>query len=175
MPPTLIAHTERLTLRHLELTDAAFFCRLVNEPSWLQNIGDRGVRTPEDAKQYIESIIRASYQSLGFGIYLVESKELREPMGVCGLIKRDALPYPDLGFAFVPEFWGKGYAYESASAVMAHAEDLGFLHLLAITSPANHPSSRLLEKLGFQFEHTTSMGNPAENVRLYAVQLDRPV
>lgn len=166
----IIARTERLVLRHADLTDADFFCRLLNEPSWLQNIGDRGVRTPGDAEEYIQTKSIDVYPKLGFGMYLVESRDSRQPMGLCGLVMREALPHPDLGFAFLPEFWGRGYAFEAAAAVMAHARELGLVKLLAITDPTNRASFRLLEKLGFRFESMTRMSPADKELRLYAVE-----
>ncbi|MGH8428523.1 MAG: GNAT family N-acetyltransferase [Gammaproteobacteria bacterium] len=168
----VIAETDRLRLRQLAPSDAAFLCRLLNEPSWLQNIGDRDVRTVEDAERYIHSKIMESYRTLGFGMNLVESKTGCEPMGVCGLVKRDALPVPDIGFAFLPEFWGQGYAFEAASALMRDAEvSLGLNRLLAIVSPGNDASCRLLEKLGFKSEGHFRLNPEDKELELYAVAI----
>jgi len=164
-----IAQTERLTLRRFTEADAAFYCRLVNEPSWIQNIGDRNLRTPQAAAEYIRTKTLPGYESLGFGMFVVESKTDATPLGVCGLVKRDTLPEPDIGFAFLPEFWGQGYALEAAHAVVRHAkESLGLTKLLAIVSPGNDASCRLLEKLGFTVEGRVRFSAEDKQLILYA-------
>lgn len=164
----VVAETARLLLRRLEIADAAFMCRLFNEPSWLQNIGDRGVRTTQDAEHYIRTKTWETYQRLGFGMYLVESKAEACAIGLCGLVSREALPDPDIGFAMLPGFWGRGYAFEAAHAVMAHARALGFARLLAVVSPGNERSSRLLEKLGFALEGAVRLTPEGEELKLFA-------
>ncbi|MDP9004540.1 MAG: GNAT family N-acetyltransferase [Verrucomicrobiota bacterium] len=164
-----VLETERLALRWLEMDDAAFILRLVNDPAWLRFIDDKGIHTVEDARNYIETGPVAMYRRLGFGLYLVELKERSEPMGICGLIKRDALEEVDVGFALLPGFWGKGYAYESATAVMEYGRRTFELsRLLAITSPDNEASIRLLEKLGFHFERLTRLAPDAAEVKVFA-------
>src|SRR3982750_718510 len=118
-----VLETDRLILRHLAPEDAEFILRLLNEPSWLRFIGDKGIRTLEDARSYILKGPVEMYARLGFGLYLVELKEGLVPTGLCGLIKRDSLKDVDIGFAFLPEYWGRGYAYESAAAVMTYGRD----------------------------------------------------
>jgi RimJ/RimL family protein N-acetyltransferase len=113
----IILETDRLILRQFTTEDAEFILELVNEPSFIQNIGDRGVRTLEDARSYILRVAVASYEKNGFGLYLVELKESGQAIGMCGLIKRDGLEDVDIGYAFLPKFWSKGYAQEAASAV----------------------------------------------------------
>lgn len=163
-----IAETARLRLRHLELPDAAFYCRLLNEPSWLANIGDRGVRTVADAEQYLRTKSIPLYETLGYGMYLVETRDERRPIGLCGLVKRDALPDPDLGFALLPEFWGKGYAHEASLAVMNHARDvLGIRRLFAIVTPANERSIALLEGLGFTHHGAFRLTPQDQELKLY--------
>ena len=167
--PLRILDTERLALRRLALDDAAFMLELLNEPSFLRYIGDRGVRTQDDARRYIQTGPIESYQRFGFGLYRVELKESQQPIGICGLLKRDSLPDVDVGFAFLPRFWSKGYAFESASAVLAHGQDaFGLKRIVAITSPDNVASIQLLEKLGFQFERMARLSREAPEVRLYA-------
>src|SRR3982751_3973205 len=147
-----VLETDRLVLRRMSADDADFMLGLLNDPSWLRFIGDRGVRTREDARAYILKGPVDMYERLGFGIYLTELKEEGVPIGICGLVKRDFLEDVDIGFALLPGFWGQGYAYEAASAVMEHArEALGLKRLVAITNPENPRSVRLLEKLGFSF------------------------
>ena len=168
-----VLETARLALRWLESDDAAFMLQLLNEPSWLRYIGDKGVRTVEDARHYIENGPVAMYRRLGFGLYLVELKESGEPIGICGLIKRESLEDVDLGFAFLPTFWGKGFAFESAAAVMGYGRRaFGMSRLLAVTSPDNHASVALLEKLGFRFERLARLTADAAEVEVFAFAFD---
>lgn len=164
-----VLETQRLSLRHLELDDAPFILALLNDPGWIRYIGDRGVRTVEAAAAYLESRMLAQYAQHGFGLWMVEGRA-GEAMGICGLVKRDALPAPDLGFAFMPDFRRQGYAYESALAVRDHATAaLGIPRLLAITSPVNIASSRLLERLGFAAEGQMPWaGDDKDPVTVYA-------
>ncbi|HEX3282956.1 MAG TPA: GNAT family N-acetyltransferase [Pyrinomonadaceae bacterium] len=162
-----VLETDRLILRRLSLEDAEFILRLLNEPSWLQFIGDKGVRSLEDARSYILQGPLEMYSRLGFGLYLVELRNEGLPIGMCGLIKRDSLPDVDIGFAFLPAYWGKGYAYEAASAVMAHGKELGLNRIVAITSPDNDSSARLLEKLGLRFEEMLQLTPGSAEVRLF--------
>jgi len=168
----MIATTERLALRELVNTDAPFVCALMNDSSFIAHIGDRGVRTEIDAERYIERGPWTRYSTCGFGLWLVERRESGEPVGVCGLLQREILPSPDIGFAFRPQFWGNGYAFESASAVRSFAADvLQLSELLAIVSPANAPSIRLLEKLGFGLASNIPAPMISRDVVLYAAAL----
>lgn len=165
-----VLETDRLVLRKLSVDDAEFIFELVNEPSWLRFIGDKGVRTIEDARNYILQGPMASYERFGFGLYLTELKDSGVPIGICGLVKRDALEFADIGFAFLPKFWGKGYAYESARAVLGFAKtNLGLNRILAITNPDNHSSIRLLEKVGLSFEELVKFSETGEELKLFAV------
>jgi RimJ/RimL family protein N-acetyltransferase len=165
-----IIETGRLILRQMEPEDAPFILELLNEPSWIRFIGDKGVRTLEDARRYILEGPMQMYSLLGFGLWLVELKSGDLPIGICGLIKRDSLPDVDIGFAFLPSYWRAGYAFESASAVISYGrEALGLGRILAITSPDNHSSSRLLEKLGFRFERMVQFSDNSPEVKLYAL------
>jgi [ribosomal protein S5]-alanine N-acetyltransferase len=149
----IIAETERLTLRELTLNDAEFIVRLLNTPGWLQFIGDRNVKSIEDAKGYLMKGPLASYQANGFGLNLVELKKGVHPIGMCGLLKREVLECEDIGFAFLPEFSGKGYAHEAAACIVDHArQKLGLSRLWAIVTPGNQRSLQLLEKLHFRFK-----------------------
>lgn len=176
-----ILETERLALRELDSAiDAEFIFELLNTPKFLKYIGDRGVRSVEQAREFIENRYGQSYRENGYGLYLVEVRMplLRADLcgdpstpatriGLCGFVKRDTLPDPDLGFAFLPAGEGKGYGFESASGILRHGkENLGFSSVLAITSLDNYVSIKLLEKLGFTFEkiYTTPEG---EDVRLF--------
>lgn len=164
-----ILDTERLSLRWLAPGDAPFVRRLVNEPSWLRFIGDRGVRTDDDARRYLEKGPLAMYASMGFGLYLVQMRASGEPMGICGFVKRETLDDVDLGFAFLPEFWGRNYAFEAASATMAFGgSTLGLKRVVAITARDNRASIRLLERLGFRFERLVRLEDDAAELCLYA-------
>ena len=166
-----ILETERLTLRQFSAEDAAFILELVNEPSFIQNIGDRGVRTLSDAVRYIEAGPVTSYARNGFGLYLVTLKESGESIGMCGLIKRDALDDVDIGYAFLPRFWSKGYAVEAALAVKEQGRNLGLTRLVAITDPANAGSIRVLEKIGFTFEKMIRLSADDIELKLFGVGL----
>ena len=178
-----IIQTERLNIRELDsAVDAEFISALLNTPKFLKYIGDRGVKTVEQAGEFIENRYRQSYREHGFGLYAVELRTidvvaentlptgrvsaLETTVGLCGFVRRDTLTAPDLGFAFLPEFERRGYGFESAKAVLDYGrEKLGFRHVLAITSLDNHVSGRLLEKLGFVFARTIPM--PDGDVKLY--------
>jgi RimJ/RimL family protein N-acetyltransferase len=167
-----VLETNRLSLRRLSVEDEAFILELVNDPLWLRFIGDRGLRTLEDARNYILKEPVAMYERAGFGLYLVEHKSDGLPLGICGLINRDALDDVDIGFAFLPEFRAQGYAYESASAVLAYGRSvLGLKRIVAITSPDNDRSVQLLEKLGFTFEKMIQLPNDRETVKLFAANV----
>ena len=161
--------TARLQLRELAPRDAPFILVLLNEPSFIQNIGDRGVRSLADAHDYLVNGPIASYTRHGFGLYLVELAATEEPIGICGILQREALPDPDLGFAFLPAYWGRGFAFEAAAAVRTYARsELGVGRLLAITSPRNDASIRLLEKLGFRFERMMRLANEETELKVFA-------
>jgi len=164
-----VLETDRLVLRWLSTDDAEFILELLNDPSFLRFIGDKGVRTLADARQYILNGPVEMYVRLGHGLYLVELKEGGIPVGMCGLIKRDGLDHVDIGFAFLPQYRAQGYAYEAASAVMTYGKDvLGLKRIVAITSPDNDASGRLLEKLGLRFERMIRLSEGADVVRLFA-------
>jgi len=168
----VVFETDRLVLRRLTEEDAPFILRLLNEPSFLEHVGDRGVRNLADAKQYILSGPVISYGRHGFGLFLVALKDGGAPIGICGLLKRDALDDVDLGFAFVPESWSKGYAFESATATLAYAHDVQHLkRVVAITSQDNVASISLLVKLGFFFERMVLMPGDRHEVKLFARRL----
>ena len=159
-------------MRWLTAGDAGFIRELVNEPSWIEYIGDKGVRTREDAARYLENGPLAMYRNVGYGLYCVESKKRGRPMGICGLIKRETLDDVDIGFAFLPQYWGQGYAFEAASAVLAYArQPLGLSRIVAILSPHNERSRKLLGALGFAFDRMVSMPSGGEELLLYAVAL----
>ncbi|MCD9188727.1 MAG: GNAT family N-acetyltransferase [Pyrinomonadaceae bacterium] len=186
-----ILETERLILREIVETDAEFILDLLNQPSFLKYIGDRNVRTVEEAKNFIETRYRVSYAQHGFGLYTVELKseipdskfqipdlEIRNPkskspnpsIGMCGFVKRDTLPDADIGFAFLPQFEKKGYAFEAASAVMKYGKEvLGLKRVLAITTQDNESSGKLLDKLGFKYDGLIESDN--ETLKLFSINI----
>ena len=167
----IILETDRLRLRRLSIDDAEFVLRLLNEPSFIQNIGDRGVRTIDDARAYVLKGPVASYEKFGFGLWLVETKSPDAPIGICGLLKRDVLADVDIGYALLPEFWSKGYALEAASAVMSYArETLGSPQVLAVVNADNQSSIRLLEKLGLKYERMIRLSDDAPEIKLFSVE-----
>ena len=166
-----VLETERLTLRQFTADDAPFILELVNEPSFIQNIGDRGVRSLADAVKYIETGPITSYARNGFGLYLVQLKESGASIGMCGLIKRPALEDVDIGYAFLPKFWSKGYAIEAALAAREQARSLGLKRLVAIVDPANQGSIRVLEKLGMKFEKMIRLSADDIELKLFATEL----
>lgn len=164
--------TDRLGLRELHAGDAAFILRLVNEPSWLRFIGDRGIRNLDHARAYLANGPVAMYRRCGFGLWLMELKTTGAPIGICGLIRRDTLPDVDLGFALLPEYWGQGYAHEAAAATIAYAKNtLALARLVAITAPDNHASQALLKKLGFTYERTLRLTETSPESQLFGLSL----
>jgi len=164
----VVIETGRLSLRRLAADDAPFILRLLNEPSFIQNIGDRGVRTVEDARKYLQDGPLASYDVNGFGLYLVEHRPTGTAMGICGLLRRAQLDAVDIGFSLVPEFWSHGYALEAAAAVMKYARaSLGLDRLVAITSLHNDRSARLLARLGFIYERNVRLTPDGEELKLF--------
>lgn len=153
-----ILETERLSIREFTTADAGFILTLLNTPGWLRYIGDRNVHSEQDAVKYLENGPMKSYNDNGYGLWMVSLKENNEPIGMCGLIKRDYLEYTDIGFAFLPEYAGKGYATESAQATLHYAQNtLSLPAIAAITLPINNSSIRLLEKLGLRNQRTIEM------------------
>jgi RimJ/RimL family protein N-acetyltransferase len=141
---------------------------LLNQPSFIQFIGDRGVRTLQDARKYISTRIITSYKKYDFGLYLTSLKENGTPIGICGLVKRPALWDVDLGFAFLPQYWSQGYAFESASAVMNHAKNtLGIARVVGIVAPDNAGSIRVLEKVGLRFERMIKLSEDDIELKLF--------
>lgn len=163
-----ILETERLRLREFTLDDTAFIIELLNSPGWLQYIGNRNIDTEEKAKEYLQNVPLKSYAQNGFGLWLVETKEDAKPAGMCGLIKREHLDTEDIGFAFLPEFHGRGYAQEIAQATVAFAKNnLNIPVLSAIVMAENKASIKLIEKLGLSFVKTFSFPDSNEELLLY--------
>jgi RimJ/RimL family protein N-acetyltransferase len=163
----------RLRLRRLVDHDSSFILRLLNEPSWLKYIGDRGVRTLDHARDYIRNGPQRMYASSGFGLFVIEPiKEPFMPMGLCGLLRRSNLPDVDIGFALLPEYWGQGFALEAAEATLRYAREVHALdRIAAITLPGNASSRRLLEKLGLKCEGTVRLAPDGEELLYYATGL----
>jgi len=170
----IVLETERLILSRLDPDrDSEFIVGLVNGPSFLRYIGDKGVRTLADARRYITDGPLKSYETNGYGLYKVELKSNLTPIGMCGLIKRDTLPDADIGFAFLEEYWGAGYAYESAAAVMSYArEKLSIKRVLAITTPDNVASGKLLNKIGLKFDRLIQLTADSPEVKLFTTDCD---
>ena len=162
-----IITTQRLFLREFNEKDDAFLFELMNSAGWIQNIGDRNIKTFEDAQAYLKKNYIAVYPTQGFGFYVMEKKETGETIGMCGLIKRPELEHIDIGFALLPGFEKKGYAFEAASATLKYAtEVLNMQKILAITIFTNKNSQRLLEKIGLRFEKMITYKE--ENVMLFS-------
>lgn len=163
-----VIETARLVLRRLGMCDDAFILELLNEAGFLRFIGDKGVRSLDDARSYMQKGPMDSYERHGFGLYAVCLRE-GTPVGICGLVQRDGLADADVGFAFLMRHWAKGYAAESAAAVLAHARrTLGMRRIVAITSPENAGSIAVLEKIGLKFEGMIRLAEDAPELKLFA-------
>ncbi|KKZ99027.1 N-acetyltransferase [Bacillus wiedmannii] len=166
----IVLETERLVLRWFDIKDAPFILELVNDPAWIQFIGDKRIKNLDDAKKYILNGPVDMYNKMGFGLYLVERKEDFTPLGMCGLIKRDSLEDVDIGFAFLEKFRSRGYGFESASAVIDYGvQNLGMKRIVAITTIDNINSGKLLEKVGLQFEKIIS--DSGEDLKLFGYNI----
>jgi len=164
--------TARLTLRRFQFDDAPSVVELLNQPSFLQNIGDRGVRDVESAQRYLREGPMAMYDRYGFGLWRVSRRSDDAFVGMCGLLKRDILPDVDVGYAFLPEHWGQGYAFEAANAtVRLGARKFGLKRIIGVVSDHNAGSIRVLEKIGMRFERMYPMHPGEPEVRLYVVEM----
>ncbi|MFG1495862.1 GNAT family N-acetyltransferase [Saccharospirillum sp. HFRX-1] len=165
----IICKTKRLILREAQVDDSASLLELLNEPAWHQFIAPNSIDSIEKASDYIEQKMLTSYREHGFGLWLVATIDGSLPIGICGLLKRNTLPHPDLGFALLSKYWGQGFALEAASASVAYAQEtLALQQLLAIAKPINHRSIALLEKLGFRHESGFSHPGSDEVLSLFA-------
>lgn len=166
--------TERLSFSRFTLADAPFLLELLNSPAWLKYIGDRNVKTIADAEKYLSSKMLPAYEKDGLAGWKITLKSSGETIGNCGFFQRDFLEAPDLGFAFLPQFFGKGYGYEAAKGCLDYAvENLGLQSCCAITSPANKPSIGLLEKLGFVNKGMVNWPDSGEELLLYDWELKK--
>lgn len=163
-----VARTPRLILRQLTPADASFMLVLLNSQGFIENIGDRGVRTLVQAKDYILNGPMKSYAECGFGFYAVVLAENGFTIGICGLIKRPTLDNVDIGYAFLPQYWGKGYAFEAAKAAFDLGKSLDIERIVAIVSAHNGASKALLNKLGLQFEQCLQLSPDDEPVELFS-------
>lgn len=163
-----ILDTTRLRLRELTLDDASFIVELLNTPGWLRFIGDRNVRTTEQAIAYLKEGPLKSYNENGFGLYLAETKDPVVSVGICGLLKRDTLEHPDIGFAFLPQYEGKGFALEAAQATLRYAEEkLQISKVAAITKAENEKSIRLLQHIGLNYVRKVKLAGADGELLLY--------
>ncbi len=166
-----VIRTARLQLRELELQDDEFILQLLNEAAFLRFIGDKGVRTLSDARDYIWKGPMDSYRRFGFGLYRASLRDGGPPIGICGLVKRDNLADVDVGFAFLSRYWSQGYATESAAAVLTHGrERLQLPRIVAITAPDNHGSIAVLEKIGLRFERMIKLTENSPDLKLFGPQ-----
>ena len=163
----IVTRTDRLTIRHIAPADAAFIHELLTDADFLSNIGDRGVRTLEDAQRVIPERFEAAYAACGFGMFLVERTADGEKLGMAGLVDRDGLDAIDIGYAFLPSARGRGYAYEAARAVLDWATAKGIAPIVAIVSPGNARSVTVLEKLGFVADRPVRLPGADHDVMLY--------
>jgi RimJ/RimL family protein N-acetyltransferase len=164
---TPVLRTQRLELGELVLEDDEFILRLLNEDGFVRFIGDKGVRTLADAREYLTKGPIDSYRRYGFGLYLTKLRG-GGPIGICGLLKRDSLPDVDVGFAFLEQYWSKGYAAESAAAVLAWGrEHLRLSRIIAITAPDNAGSIAVLQKIGLRFERMIKLPGDSQELRLF--------
>ena len=161
-------HSVRLNLRELTLEDAPFILELVNTPNWLAGIGDRGVQNLFAAKTYIQNGPMRSYSEHGYGLWRVELREDRTPIGICGLVRRAGLTGPDIGFAFLPSHEGQGYAFEAAMATLQYADQvLQLPPVLAVVAPTNLRSIKLLERIGMTFKESIVLPGDTEELMLF--------
>lgn len=163
-----VLDTQRLTLRRLSYDDAEFILRLLNDPDFIRFIGDKGVRTLEDARGYLRTGPLASYERFGFGLFRVDLRDGGVPIGMCGLLKREVLADVDIGFAYLPEYRSKGYAFEAASAIASYAYSThGLTRLAGVTKPDNFGSMRILEKLGLRRVGTVRISDDGPEDHLF--------
>lgn len=165
----IVLETERLRLRWITLDDAPFLLELMNDPAFIENVADRGLRTAEDAARYITEKMLPSFEQNGFGMNVVELKTSGTPVGTCGLFKREHMEHVDIGYAFLRTFWGHGFAYEAAVTLLQHGREvLGIPKIVAVTAPGNASSIKLLEKLGLRFERMIDMPGYEGESKLFA-------
>ncbi|HMG66102.1 MAG TPA: GNAT family N-acetyltransferase [Chitinophagaceae bacterium] len=169
-----IIKTKRLILKPFTTGDTEFILELLNTEGWIKNIGDRNVKTTEEAKNYLKNGPLKSYELNGFGLYLVQLNEGGTSIGMCGFVKRDYLDHPDIGFAFLPEYIGKGYAFEIATRIIEYGlMELEFEKIFAITLPQNSSSVKLIERIGFTYDKNFITNDTNEELSLYYITKER--
>lgn len=167
-------HTTQLIIRTFSILDASFVLKLMNTPSWIEHIGDRNVKTVSSASNYIQDKIIRSYRQHGYGLYHVSLNTTNTPIGICGLVKREGLLIPDLGFAMMPKYQGKGYATEASKAVVDYAnKTLRLPKLAGITKPENIASIKVLENVGMQFEQMIQLPQDPTLFSLFTLALHK--
>ncbi|MBA3272391.1 MAG: GNAT family N-acetyltransferase [Chthoniobacterales bacterium] len=166
----IILETERLVLREIDPNrDAEFMLEILNEPAFIEHVADRGVRTAEQATEFIRQRILPSYAEHGFGFYVMELKETGMAVGMCGLVKRETMEDVDIGYSTLRAYWGKGYAFEAASALMEHGRTVHRLpRIVGVTGVNNHASAKLLEKLGLRYVRMVQLPGYSDEGRLFA-------
>jgi [ribosomal protein S5]-alanine N-acetyltransferase len=141
--------SDRLNIKPISLEDQEFILNLVNSEGWLKNIGDRNIKNLEDVSKYIDKIL--SHESYFYNV--VELKATHEKIGIITFLYRATQKYPDFGFAFLPEFENKGFAFEASKIYLNEIFRNSTLDkIIGITMPSNKKSIKLLKKLGFEFE-----------------------
>jgi len=169
----IVAETKRLRIKKFTKSDAAFFLELANSPNWIKYIGDRNLKTVQDAEEYLKNGAIKSYNTFGFGFYKLELKsKTNKPIGTCGLVKREELDDVDVGFAMLPEYEGMGFGFESSIEILNIAKrQFNLKRIVAITLPTNKSSIRLLEKLGLSFEKKVKPFEDDVELLLFAKKL----
>ncbi len=165
-----ILQTRRLRVRTISSDDAAFYLELLNDPAFIEHIGDRGIRTLDEARRSVIEGPAAMHEKRGHSLYVVELKETGAPIGMCGLIKRDTLEDVDIGYAYLPQYRGCGYAFEAGQAVLAYAPTIGIMRVVAITSPQNVASNGLLKKLGLRFDRVAHLTPEDAGTNVYLIE-----
>ena len=161
--------TDRLLINRITLDDADFILKLMNDKDWIKNIGDRGIRTIEEAEEYIRTRFLKTYNEVGFGFYSLIIKETQQIIGIAGLVDREGIDHIDIGYGMLPEYRGKGYAFEATKAIYDYAyQDLKIDKIVAIVNPDNPGSIKLLTKLGLEFEKMIRLPDEEIDIMLFS-------
>ena len=161
----IILETDRLQILEFEKSDAQFIFELINEPEWIEYIGDKNVKNVNDAENFITNKLMPSYSENGYGLYVVKLKKTGKPIGMCGLVNRLGLNNTDIGFAYLKKYQRKGFAFESSTAILDYAKNiLNLNRVVAITNPNNIASGKLLEKLGLTFDKMIDLSEDGKDI-----------
>lgn len=164
-----VMSTDRLLINRITLDDAGFILKLMNDKDWIKNIGDRGIRTIEEAEEYIRTRFLKTYDEVGFGFYSLILKNTHQSIGIAGLVDREGIDHIDIGYGMLPEFRGKGYAFEATKAVYDYGyKDLKLDKIVAIVNPDNPGSIKLLSKLGLEFEKMIRLPDEEIDIMLFS-------